>query len=270
MTDHRRLTTLLLFLVLLASTAGAAEHPSLAKARALYNAGDFDGAISAAAVSRRVPGNGDASALVIARSHLERYRQRADPADLAAARDALASVRSDALTPRDQVDLLVGLGQSLYLSEVFGAAAELFDTAVSRGAQLPERDRLLLLDWWATALDREAQTRAPERRERVFERIAERMETELREDPANAAANYWLAVAARGIGDVDRAWDAAVAAWVRSTLRPEASDALRTDLDRLVTQALIPERARARPAGEQTDSLATLRAEWDLVKQQWK
>ena len=260
----------LLALLLLTSPAWAAEHPSLAKARALYNAGDFDGAISAAAVSRRVTGSGDASALVIARSHLERYRQRADPADLAAAREALGSVRSAALTPRDQVDLLVGLGQSLYLGEVFGAAAELFDTSLSRAALLPERDRLLLLDWWATALDREAQTRAPERRARVFERIGERMETELRQDPANTVANYWLAVAARGLGDVDRAWDAAVAAWVRSTLKPESADTLRTDLDRLVTQALIPERARTKPAREQPESLAALRAEWDLVKQQWK
>lgn len=259
-----------LALLLLTSPAWAAEHPALAKARALYNSGDFDGAITAAAVSRRVTGSVDASALVIARSHLERYRQRADPADLAAAREAIGEVRSAALTPRDQVDLLVGLGQSLYLGEVFGAAAELFDTALSRAALLPERDRLLLLDWWATALDREAQTRAPERRTRVFERIGERMEEELREDPANAVANYWLAVAARGLGDVDRAWDAAVAGWVRSTLKPESAGTLRTDLDRLVTQALIPERARARQGREQPDSLAVLRAEWDLVKQQWK
>jgi hypothetical protein len=129
---------------------------------------------------------------------------------------------------------------------------------------------LLLLDWWATALDREAQTRAPERRGRVFERIADRMETELREDPGNTVANYWLAVAARGIGDVDRAWGAAVAAWVRSTLKPESAETLRTDLDRLVIQALIPERARARSAQQQPELLAALRAEWDLVKQQWK
>jgi hypothetical protein len=167
------------------------------------------------------------------------------------------------------VDLLVGLGQSLYLGELFGAAAELFDTALSRAAMLDDRDRLLLLDWWATALDREAQTRPAERRTRVFERIGTRMEEELRQDPANAVANYWLAVSARGAGDVDRAWDAAVAAWVRSTLKPESSEGLRNDLDRLVTQALIPERARTR-ANREAESVAMLQAEWDLVKQQWK
>ncbi len=265
----RRLTFVLL-IVLFAAPASAAEHPSLAKARMLYNAGDNDGAISAAAVARQVPGSADAAALVTARAHLERYRQRADPGDLGAAREALAAIRTDVLTPRDQVDLLVGLGQSLYLGELFGAAAELFDTALTRASILPERDRLLLLDWWATALDREAQTRSADRRGRVFERIVDRMEEELRGDPGNAVANYWLAVASRGTGDVDRAWDAAVAAWVRSTLRPESAEMLRADLDRLVSQALIPERVKTRPAREQPDALAALNAEWDLVKQQWK
>jgi hypothetical protein len=262
--------TAVLLLVVCAIPAWAAEHPSLAKARALYNAGDFDGAIIAAAVARRVPANADAAALVTARAHLDRYRVTPDPADLVAAREALAEVRTAALTPRDQVDLLVGFGESLYLGELFGAAAELFDTALTRAAMIDERDRLQLLDWWASALDREAQTRAAERRGRVYERIAARMEEEVRRDPGNAAANYWLAVAARGQGDADRAWDAAVAGWVRSTLSPESSELLRTDLDRLVVQALIPERVRTRPVREQPEQLAALRAEWDLVKQQWK
>jgi hypothetical protein len=96
------------------------------------------------------------------------------------------------------------------------------------------------------------------------------MEDELRRDPGDATANYWLAVASRGAGDLERAWDAAVAGWVRSTLKPESSPALRTDLDRLVTQALIPERVRTRPAREQPELLASLRSEWDLLKQQWK
>ena len=77
-------------------------------------------------------------------------------------------------------------------------------------------------------------------------------------------------MAARGAGDVERAWDAAVAGWVRSTLNPASSETLRTDLDRLVTTALIPERVKTRPVREQPELLASLRSEWDLVKQQWK
>ncbi len=143
-------------IALVSGTASAAEPQALAKARALYNAADYDGAIAAATQARTQPGAADAAALVEARSHLERYRRAPDSADLAAAREALSAIRPSVLSPRDQVDFLVGLGQSLYLGELFGAAAELFDTAIDRGVLLAARDRLMLVDWWATALDREA------------------------------------------------------------------------------------------------------------------
>jgi hypothetical protein len=257
-------------LVLVGSPVFAAEPAALAKARQRYNAGDFEGAIIAASVARNIPTSADAAALVIARSHLERYRQRAEPAELTTAREALFAINADNLSARDQVDLFIGTGQTLYLTEVFGAAAELFDTALTRSSLLAASDRRQLLDWWATALDREAQSRPSERRSRVFERIVARMEDELHRDPFNLVANYWLAVAARGMGDPERAWNAAVAGWVRSSLAPEKAPALREDLDRLVGQALIVERAHLRPAREQQEALATLRAEWDLVKEQWK
>jgi hypothetical protein len=247
----------------------AAEPSALARARTLYNAADYEGAIEAAAVARMQPATADAAALVDARAHLERYRHGSDPADLAAAREALNTIHAPVLSPREQVDLLVGLGQSLYLSDMFGSAAELFDTALDRGALLPDRDRLMVLDWWATALDREAQSASPERRARLAGQIGSRMEEELRRDPGSAPANYWRAVAARGVGDFETAWDAAVAAWVRATLSPTASQ-LRTDIDRLVTEALIAERARSRPGFDQTDAVEALRSEWNLVKEQWK
>jgi hypothetical protein len=87
-------------LLLLPSPAWAVEHPALAKARELYNAGDFDAAIDSAAVSRGQEPWANASVLVIARSHLERYRLRTDVADLAAAREALVVIRRRAVTPR--------------------------------------------------------------------------------------------------------------------------------------------------------------------------
>ena len=253
---------LTVFLVSSTGAAAAAEPPALAKARALYNAADYDGAIDAAALARAQPAAADAAALVTARSHLERYRLRGDVADLATAREALISVRASMLPPRDQVDHLVGIGQSLFLANTFGAAAEVFDGALGKGALLSHRDRLMLLDWWASALDREAQGRPPDRRLPAYERIASRMEEELRQDPGSAPANYWLAAASRGTGDLDRAWDAAMAGWIRATLAPETADTLRSDLDRLVTQALVPERARMKPA---RDPLA----DWQQLKQDW-
>jgi hypothetical protein len=252
------------------STAWANEPPALAKARTLYNAGDYEGAIDSASVARKDEAWADAAALVVARSHLELYRTRADAENLSAARAALGAIRAAALMPRDQVDLIVGLGQSLYLSEIYGAAAELFDTALSRATLLGTRDRLLLLDWWATSLDREAQSRPADRRARVFERISTRMNEEIQRDPGSPVANYWLAVSARGAGDIDGAWNSAVAAWVRSTLSPDSTSRLRDDLDRLVTQALIPERSRIVGAREPQEAVAALKTEWELIKQQWK
>ena len=248
----------------------AAESPALARARMLYNSGDFEGAIDAASVARRDAQWADAAALVLARAHLERYRQGMSVSELGEARGALQAVRSASLNPRDQLDLLIGLGQALYLGEVYGPAAELFDTALDKGMLLGPRDRTLLLDWWATALDRDAQTRPYERRAPVYERIAERMDRELHEDPANGVANYWQVIAARGTGDLDRAWSAAIAAWVRSTLNPSATAQLRGDLDRVMEQALIPERARSNPAREGPEVVEMLRAEWALVKENWK
>jgi hypothetical protein len=252
------------------ASAEAAEHPALAKARELYNATRYDAAIEAAAVARREPAFADAAALVMARSQLERFRIAANPTDLAAARETLASINNAALAPRDQVDLLIGLGQALYLSDTFGAAAELFETALGRGSILSPTDRLRLLDWWATAVDREAQTRTTDRRSPLFERVARRMETEMRDDPGNPVANFWLAVAARGQGDLDRAWDLAAAAWVRARVAPATAENLRTDVDKFVTDVLILERARSRPPRDQPEAVAAFRTEWELFKQTWK
>src|SRR5262245_36432198 len=149
-------------LILAALPVLAAESPALVKARALFNAANYEGAIDAASVARREPQFADAGALIVAPARLERYRQSGSAMELGAAREALRAVKSAALTPRDQVDLLIGLGQALYFGEVFGAAADLFGTALEKGELLGERDRTLLLDWWATALDREAQLRPPD------------------------------------------------------------------------------------------------------------
>lgn len=265
-----RSAALVLVLLGLAPVAGAAEPPALAKARMLYNAANYEGAIDAASVARRQPAFADAAALVMARSYIERFRQNADAKDLVAAREAFVTIKYTSLTPRDQVDLIIGLGQSLYLSEIFGSAANLFSTALSRSTLLGARDKQMLLDWWATAMDRDAQSRPVDRRRVVFEQISARMEEELRQEPGSAVANYWQAVALRGMGDVEGAWSAAISGWVRSTLSPDTTGELRADLDRLVNQALIPERSRVMSVRDPQEGVTALRAEWELVKQQWK
>ena len=262
------LTLLLtLFVVLPGTAAQAAEPQALAQARSLYNAGDYDQAIQAATEARADVEAADPAALVLARAHLERFRERGQMTDLPAAREALAAVRPDRLVPRDHVDLLVGLGQYHFLAEAFGPAAELFTSALAEDFLLDRDERLRLLDWWANAVDRAAQPRGSERRTAMYERILARMDDEVRRDAHNPVANYWLAVAARGAGDPERAWDAAVAAWVRT--RPASlPGSVGRDLDRLVVEAIIPELARLRR--DTPDAAQAMRSEWELIKEQWK
>ena len=90
---------------------------------------------------------------------------------------------------------------------------------------------------------------------------------ELERDPLSRPATYWLVVAARGAGDLDGAWNAAMAGWIRAGAQPEGQQ-LRSDLDRFVTQTLIPERAQAR-TGQRLDSKAT-ETEIAAQTEQWR
>jgi hypothetical protein len=73
----------------------------------------------------------------------------------------------------------------------------------------------------------------------------------------------------RGAGDLDRAWAAASAGWIRAVAARDRGVALRTDLDRLVTQAIIPDRAARGPARDRRQVTASLTADWESFKKVW-
>jgi hypothetical protein len=249
----------------------AAPPDPLAPARLHYNEGRFDEAIQAAqAVETEV---GAPATLIIGRAGLERFRTTADAAQLAAARVALSQVDAARLSPRDRLDLVVGLGEALFFDEHYHAAADLFESILDDVAALGPGPRDQLLDWWGTAIDRHVRNLPPAQRAEAFDRLVARMEAELRKDPSSAAAAYWVAAASFARGNVDRAWDAAVAGWVRGILTVDRGMSLRPDLDRLVRDAIIPERVRRLQAspvqGEAQMTEASMLAEWTLVKEQW-
>jgi tetratricopeptide (TPR) repeat protein len=248
---------------------GAGPRDALLRARQAYNQQQYDAAIEAATEAQRVAASADAAALVLARARLERFRQKGSADDLAAARDGFIRLDSSRLTPRERQELLVGLGEVLFLDERYGAAAEQFNLALSRGdPAAPGAWRTL--EWWASAVDRQAQLEPGVDQKLLYAPVLQRMEDELRGNAASAVASYWLSAAARGVGDLPRAWDAAVAGWVRAPLSGDQREALRADLDRLVLQAIIPERARQSASGRDPGpAVAALRADWDRIKQQW-
>jgi tetratricopeptide (TPR) repeat protein len=254
----------------LAAAPAAAQSP-IDAARQLYNQGNYEAAVKLAAKLRRDPGSANAANLVLGRSYLERFRQSADRADLVAGREALREVRPSILPPREQAEYLVGLGESLYLQEAYGAAADIFASAFERGRDLGPRAFDRVFDWWATSLDRLAQSGLMENTESLYTEILDRAETALVHSPGSSAPSYWLVVASRSLGDPVRAWDAAVAGWVRAPMADDHGALLRADLDRLVLEAIIPERVRQMASTDRDRERAatTLRAAWDELKKDW-
>ncbi|HVB38057.1 MAG TPA: hypothetical protein VND92_05935 [Vicinamibacterales bacterium] len=251
--------------------ASADTRGDLARARAAYNDGRYAAAIAAGSAIPATAQETDAARLVIGRAHLEQFRHTQDPGDLAAARDAFQALHPANLSAHDRLQLLVGLGESLYLDGLFGPAGDLFGAALLDPGPFGPGEHDRLLDWWATAIDREAQQQAADRRAPLYRRMAAQMREVRRQDPASGVAAYWVVEADRGAGDLDAAWNAAIAYWVRAPLMGSRAATLRPDLDRLTIDAIIPERARqlAPAPNDVADVAADLRAEWEVVKKQW-
>jgi hypothetical protein len=261
----------LLLAALLAAGPGAlqAAGDQLTDARKFYNQGDYAAAMQLASQAVLDPTLADGARVLLGRSYLERFRQSANPGDLTAARDALRRANPQALAYNDRLDLMIGQAETLFLEDRFGAAAELFETTLDRSAAFGVAAHERVLDWWATALDRHARTRPPEDRRALFLRILERMRAEAAVDAGSRAAWYWQAAATRETGDLERAWQLAMAGWVRAPLGLDHGEALRADLEQLVTEAIIPERA-ARLFSE--DPLAAeegMLNEWEAFKAGW-
>ena len=255
-------------LALTAASPLAAQTDPLARARALYNQRQFDAAIAAADEARLVSPRVDSADLIAARAYLEKFRESADTADLDSARARLRRITAGHLSTKERSELMIGLGENLYLDDAAGAAADMFDTLLAAPPNAPNalgpdaRDRVL--DWWASALDREARPRPAAEQQQIYQRIRDRMRAELGTTPASASASYWLAASTLALGDPQAAWDAALAGWLRAPFASDQGAALRGDLDRLVQRAIIPERSKLI-----AQSTEVCKAEWEAFKDKW-
>ena len=113
--------------LLLGATAGAADRKDpLDRARQFYNTGQFDAAIAAAEEARRLPDRADSADLIAARAYLERSRENPSSDDLASARERLLRINPQKFSARERIELLVGYGEALYFDDASGAAAAIF------------------------------------------------------------------------------------------------------------------------------------------------
>src|SRR5262245_46792119 len=250
--------------VVVAVPLGAADL--LSEARRLYNVGPYDNAERLARQAERTPATANAARIVLGRILLERYRRSGNSQDLTDARTSLRTVDPAGLDGKERVELVIGLAESLYLENLFGAAAELFGVVLERSSELGPAAHERVFDWWATASDRQAQASRPADRpssgsptmdrQPVYDRLLGQATAEVARDPGFGAGIYWLVKAARDAGDLDRAWSAAMAGWTLAPLTADRGAALRADLDRLVVQAIVPDRA-ARLAQRERSSAVT-------------
>ena len=126
-----RLAVLLVLLAGIAMPAAAADDRSvLARARQLYNARDFDAAIAAADDVGRAADRADGADLIAARALLERYRGNVLPDDLKQARErAIETMRKVRLAPefaeRYPVELSGGMQKRAALARAIIARPEI-------------------------------------------------------------------------------------------------------------------------------------------------
>jgi hypothetical protein len=256
--------------LLLVAPDSAHAADLLAEARRLYNLGQYATAEKLAREASAVPATADAAGVVLGRIQLERFRQSNDAEDLSAARMSLRRIDPRTLDGRERVELIIGLAEALYLEDRFAAAADLFESVFDRSSVLGVAAHERVLDWWATATDRHAQSLPATDRPAAYARITARMRDEIAAVPGSTAAAYWLAAAARAGGDPDEAWHYAVSGWVRAPLAEDRGATLRADLDRLVMQAIIPERAaKLGPKGDSKIAQSNMISEWDAFKAAW-
>jgi hypothetical protein len=260
-----RLGTALFVLLLAAPPLYAADKvDALSEARQFYNQRQFDQSLEAAERARLIVGMADRADLIAARAYLERFRERDAADDLTNARERLRHLDPQRFDAVERAEFIVGVGEALFFEGSFGAAAGVFETVLDTGSSLAVESRDRVLDWWAIAVDRDAQLRPEFTRENAYQQIRERMHDELATHPGSSTAVYWLAAAARAEGDLQAAWDAAAAGWVRASLTADHGVALRADLDRLMLVAIIPERARS--LGQPPEGL---RVDWERFKERW-
>jgi hypothetical protein len=251
-------------------TAQRAADP-LTKARQAYNNQQYDLAIQFSKEAKNTPSMADSAGLVFSRAMLERFRRTGDPVDLEQARNALLAVNPSRLNQGESSELHLGMAELMFVDDQFGTATEMFEVALDRPGMVPDALRDRVLEWWAASLDRHAQLSPDTQRMAKYWRMLTRLETEAARGPNSPAVAYWMAAAARGVDDPDRAWSLAIAAWIQAPMIAGArAAALRTDIDRLMDVAIIPERANRSAADADIEALKlAYAAEWKAIKAKW-
>ena len=115
------------------------------------------------------PGDVITATAVIAEIDPERNRVRLKT--VCTNQDGVEVLAGDAWVkpPRERIEYIVGLGETLYFEQSYGAAAAVFDSVLQGGELMLAGSRDRVLDWWADSLEHDARPRPEmDRRAAVF------------------------------------------------------------------------------------------------------
>ena len=261
----------ILVLTATAAVGAAGRDRSAGQGPAALQRGDYDGAITAARDVTARPGAPGEANLLLGRALLERHRASRTAEDLASARTALGAVDASALSDRGRAGPGGRAGRGAVPGRpvpirrgVARAGAGADGPAAGRGSRAG--GRLV------------GNGHGPLRADPAAGRAGQRLRRHLvAPPPAPGSLSRLLGglvlAAGRGAGP----WRSRPRVGPRRvrvgaiTLAPDRGVSLRADLDRLVTQAIIPERVK-RLVDEPDGAAAAARfaSEWDEAKGRWK
>src|SRR5215204_5688973 len=148
--------------------AGAWAQSDLERARALYNAGQFDESIAVADTAKHRASATASATLIAARALLDRFREQGNSEDLTTARRNLMTLNPRLLALQEIIEWQIGVATALFLENQPGPAADMFSTVLpSARGTLPAAEYDKLIEWWGSALSRvaEAQTTGAARKD---------------------------------------------------------------------------------------------------------
>ena len=107
-----------------------------------------------------MPARADSADLIAARALISSATAKApQPEDLDRARERLRRLAPQRFGAHERVEYIVGLGETLYLRRLVWRGRGVFDSVLEGPSSLTPEERERVLDWWASALDRDARPR---------------------------------------------------------------------------------------------------------------
>jgi hypothetical protein len=262
--ERRTVFILVLLLFVLQGCFRASEQ--ILHAKYLYNAGYYQQAIDEARKVKADEPTAPQVDLLLSRSYTQLYRitKEAKHLDLARAHMLAALKGYPFEHPWENHELVTGLAEIHYWDDERGPAAELFHSVILEGnKKIAPQSYANAVDWWASTLTGLIANMNPTDPIKVSteKEIKSTIEKAYRQSyGGEPVLAYWMALVHVREGNVGKAWDVAVAGYVRALPQshPDTED-ISDKLANYIEQVIIPK------SPDRDNKLKR----WNAIKERW-